>query len=390
MHLTKGEEKTLAGEEGETRRRAIEILVALGDIYGSEKLVDISSAQVSGASFKTISTAGTEFVEEFSRDSKVSVKSTLNPLGMDREKWKEMGIANDFAEMQLRIVRAYEKMGIEMTCTCTPYFVGNRPERNRHIAWAESSAVVFANSVLGAKTNKEGGPSALAAAVIGKTPYYGLHIDDNRLPRTAIKVEIELLKEDYTLLGHAIGRKIGNDVPLIVGISPEEDEHKALGAAMAASGAASMYRFDRDPSACSSFDTIEESVSIDREILMESKELLSTTTEDVDIVTLGCPHLSVKEMTEIANELEGRSPRKDLRVWFCVSRGVADRCPKQVEVMNRFGTVACDTCMVVSPLESFSKRAATDSAKAAVYLPTLCKQQVFFSSRKEILELISE
>jgi predicted aconitase len=390
MHLTSEEEKVLKGEQGETRRRAMELLVALGDLDDADRLVPITSAQLSGASYKTISDAGLEFLEEFSADAKVSVRSTLNPIGMDRDNWKEMGIPEKFARPQNKILDAYAKMDVELTCTCTPYFIGNRPNVGEDIAWAESSAVVFANSVLGAHTNKEGGPSALAAAIIGKTPYSGLHISENRKPKVSIKVDFQLTSDDYTLLGHAIGKKIGQEVPLITGVDPSEDDHKALGAAMAASGAASMYLFRANHKACGEFDTIEEKIAISENDLDDSREKLNTSHDDPDLVTIGCPHLSVRELVDIASFLKSRSPSKRCMAWFCVSRDVAKHCPEEVRILRKFGQVACDTCMVVAPLEEFSKTTATDSAKAGTYLPTLCKQKVVFAARRDLLRMVSK
>lgn len=389
MQLTRDEQGILDGDEGETKRRAMELLVALGDLDNAERLVPVDSVQISGASYKTISDAGLDFLEDFARDAKVSVRSTLNPIGMDREAWREMGIPEKFAKPQERIIDAYGRMGVELTCTCTPYFIGNRPTRGDDIAWAESSAVVFANSVLGARTNKEGGPSALAAAIIGKTPFSGLHLDENRKPKVAIRVGFQLTSDDFTLLGHAIGRKIGQEIPLITGIEPSEDEHKALGAAMAASGAASMYIARREHSACNEFDAIEEKISITEDDLDVSENMLNTADKDVDLVTLGCPHLSVREMVDIATFLKDRQPTKKCKAWFCVSRDIAKKCPEEVRIMRKFGQVACDTCMVVSPLEEFSRVTATDSAKAGVYLPTLCKQKVAFRTRRDLLRMIS-
>lgn len=390
MHLTREEERILDGEEGETRRRAMELLVALGDISKADGLVPIESAQIAGASFKTISDAGVEFLEELSADAKVTIKSTLNPLGMDREGWRDLGIDEEFAGMQMRIIDAYDRMGVELTCTCTPYFVGNRPAKDTHIAWAESSAVVFANSVLGARTNKEGGPSALAAAIIGKTPNYELQIEENRQPEVEVRVEFEPSFDDFSILGYVIGKNVGQKIPLITGLSPEEDEHKAIGAAMAASGAVSMYRFAESHKECSKFDTIEETISVEKGQLEEARESLNTSDSKPDIVTIGCPHLSVSEMKWIAQFLQGREPSEDIQTWFCVSRKIANECPNETAVMRQFGKIACDTCMVVAPIERLSRSVATDSAKAAVYLPTLCDQKVSFKSRKELLEMISK
>src|SRR5512137_631374 len=127
MHLTSEEERILAGEEGHGRQKAMELVVALGDIYGAKRLIPIASAQVSGASFKTIGDAGTKFLEDFSSEAKVSVRASLNPLGMDEKRWRQMGVSADFQKKQARIISAYKSMGVELLYTCTPYLAGNRP-----------------------------------------------------------------------------------------------------------------------------------------------------------------------------------------------------------------------------------------------------------------------
>ncbi|HPP45186.1 MAG TPA: aconitase X, partial [Methanomassiliicoccaceae archaeon] len=157
MHLDRDEEAILAGEKGEGGRRAMELLVALGDIYGAERLVPIASAHLSGVSYKTIGEGGIGLLEEMAADARVCVPTTLNPAGMDRERWKEMGISPRFADRQEHIIRCYEKLGVISDCSCTPYLGTNMPRRGQHIAWAESNALSFANSVIGARTNREGG-----------------------------------------------------------------------------------------------------------------------------------------------------------------------------------------------------------------------------------------
>ena len=184
MYLTKNEEKMLDGEEGYAVKKSMEILVALGNIYGADRLVEIGSVQVAGVSYHNLGDAGLEFLNELAEDGKVKVLTTLNPAGMDLEDWRNLGIDPEFARKQNLVIEAFSKMGIVISCTCTPYLIGNLPRYGEHIAWSESSAVTFANSVIGAKTNREGGPSALAAAFVGKTPCYGLHLDQNRVPDT--------------------------------------------------------------------------------------------------------------------------------------------------------------------------------------------------------------
>src|SRR3990170_634437 len=241
MYLTPEEEKLFNGESGPTYRKAIEILTALGDIYDADRLIPIKSAQIAGVSYKTIGDAGLEWISDLK--GKVAVPSILNPAGMDRECWKEMGISEDFAEKQERIIQAYEALGVRTECTCTPYNIfDNLAGYGDHVAWSESSAISYANSVIGARTNREGGPSALSAALVGKTANYGFHLDENRKPDILIKVEAELFDSDYGALGYIVGEMVGDRVPFFRLLSkPTKDELKALGAAMAASGAVALY-----------------------------------------------------------------------------------------------------------------------------------------------------
>ncbi len=246
MNLTKQEKDMLNGGEGKGVQKAMEILVALGEIYGAERMVEISSSQVSGVSYKNLGDAGIEFLNDWAYNgARVRVKTTLNPCGMDLKNWKKLGISEKFAENQLRIINAFKRMGIKPTCTCTPYFIGNKPKFGEHIAWSESSAVSYANSVLGARTNRESGISALASAICGRTPMYGYHLDENRKANLIVNVECELGGiSDFGALGYIIGKKAGNSVPYFIfkkNTMVNSDKLKSLGAAMAASGAVSLY-----------------------------------------------------------------------------------------------------------------------------------------------------
>ncbi|HTD80929.1 MAG TPA: aconitase X, partial [Thermoplasmata archaeon] len=152
------------------QRMSMRLLIALGEIYEADRLIPIASAHIAGASYKMVGDPGLEFIEDFAKDANVVVPSTVNPLGMDLDRWREQGIPQAFAAKQRRIADAYRRMGVLPSFSCTPYLIGLRPRRGEHVAWAESSAACFANSVLGARTNREGGPSALASAVTGITP----------------------------------------------------------------------------------------------------------------------------------------------------------------------------------------------------------------------------
>jgi predicted aconitase len=207
MRLTAEEEAMLAGDRGPAVTKAMQILVALGTIYGAEELVPVSSVQVAGVSFGNLGQAGLEFIEEWAdQGARVVVPTTLNPAGMDLEAWREMGVPEDFARPQLLVIEAYKAMGITTSCSCTPYLLGVDPQLEEHLAWSESSAVSYANSVLGARTNREGGPSALAAAITGRTANYGLHLDRNRQAQLVVHVKCEVHSvADHGALGLICG-----------------------------------------------------------------------------------------------------------------------------------------------------------------------------------------
>jgi hypothetical protein len=397
MQLSKEEEAILAGESGEGRRWAMELLVALGDIFAAEDLVPIKSAQLAGVSYKTIGEAGLRWLQDVSRISVVSVPSMLNPAGMDPHQWEAMGVDGDFAAKQRSILRAYNRMGVEPTCTCTPYLIGHLPAFGDHLAWSESSAVSYVNSAIGARTNREGGPSALAAAVIGKTPRYGLHLDENRRATAVVQVDAGGQPVDYGALGVLVGKMLGSSVPFFKGVSPKPDDMKALGAAMAASGAIALYHVEgTTPEAEGALEDGArlEAIHVSQQDLSELRESLTGAIPDrVDLVALGCPHLSLEEVEEVAARLRGKRPRPDgPMLWVCTSKEVKKRAQEAVKVIERFGRVLTDTCMVVAPVERVAKTTATNSGKAACYLPmgAFCSQRVVYGNMAELLDLVAE
>jgi len=380
----------LSGGHGEVVERSFRLLVRLGEIYGADRMVPIGSVQVAGVSYKSIGDPGLDFLEDIAeKGAKVRVPTTLNPPGMDLEDWKELGFPEDFAEKQLRIIDAFKRMGIMMTATCTPYLVGNLPRFGEHIAWSESSAVSFANSVIGARTNREGGPSALAAALCGVTPNYGLHLDENRRPSFLVKVDAELKSNsDFGALGYHVGKIVKDKVPYFWGIKDADvDQLKALGAAMAASGAVALYHVEGlTPEAGLMNPSGLEEIEVGDRELREAYEKLNTG-KDPDIIILGCPHASLKEIATLACKLEGKRLRKPL--WICTSRitkEAATRMGFTGLIEKAGGKVVADTCAVVSPIERMGYRTtAVDSGKAANYLPGFCKQQVVFKSLDDLL-----
>lgn len=377
MYLTPEEEKIFNGDRGTTYQKAIEILAALGDIYDADRLIPIKSAQIAGVSYKTIGDAGLEWISDLK--GKVAVPSILNPAGMDRECWKEMGISRDFAEKQEKILRAYEALGVRIECSCTPYHIfDNIASFGDHVAWSESSAISYANSVIGARTNREGGPGALAAALIGKTANYGFHLDENRKPDLLIKVDAKLSDSDYGALGYIAGEMVGDKVPFFrLKSIPSKDELKSLGAAMAASGAVALYYVEGVTPEADKYEAPLETITIEESQIKEVYEspcqtpYLNTGSCEPDLIAFGCPHSSPDELSKLAHLLDGKKVKKE--VWVCTSRAIKDRNPELIERIKRSGAkVFCDTCMVVSPASERFKCMMVNSGKAHKYVPNLC------------------
>ena len=369
MHLDPDDERILAGEQGETRQKMLELLIALGKVFGAERLVGIRSAQVSGASYKTIGEYGLAWLS--SLDARAVVPAVLNPIGMPRERWQEMGVEPVFAERQQAVIAAYERLGVNLECTCTPYYL-HETSFGDHLAWSESSAVSYANSVIGARTNREGGPGALAAALVGKTPCYGLHLEKNRNPQVIIEVvssDMEWSIAHYGALGYHAGKIVGNKIPFFRGITPNADQLKALGAAMAATGAVALYHVDDvTPEAKKNHFNLSalEVISI------EPAEIDSLFTEiPVEAVAVGCPHCSPAELADIARLLQGKIITKPFYVF--AAQGIIDNNQKTVDSIEKSGArVFADTCMVVSPVMEQYSGIMVNSGKALAYVPDMC------------------
>jgi predicted aconitase len=372
MELTPQEQAMLDGKEGYAVRKSMEILVALGEIFGAKRLIDVSSVQVAGVSYHNLGDAGLEFLNSLAADGKVKVLTTLNPAGMDLENWQQLGITPEFAEKQNQVIDAFERMGILVSCTCTPYLIGNLPLYGEHVAWSESSAVTFANSVLGARTNREGGPSALAAAFVGKTPCYGLHLDENRIPDIHIQVNAQLSKlSDWGALGYAIGKKAENKIPYITGIKKAElDELKSFCASVVTYGAKPLFYIKGITPGAELQTQPTNTVTIEDTDLKNAYDNINDDVSDIDFVCVGCPHCSIKEIQEIAELIRGKKVKDGVELWVATSRTakqLSDKRGYTAIIEAAGGKFACDTCMAVAPLKGRFKALATTSAKGCFY-----------------------
>ena len=376
MELTHEESQMLDGRQGRAVRKSMEILAALGEIYGAKRLVPVSSVQIAGVSYDNLGEAGLQFLEEMAENGgRVRVLTTLNPAGMDIENWQVLGIAPEFARQQQRVLAAFQRMGVTVTCTCTPYLSGNLPQFGQHIAWAESSAVCYANSVIGARTNREGGPSALAAALTGRTPAYGYHLDEARQPDLHVGVAARVQGSfQFGALGKTIGEAMQAagkpGAVYISGVtSASLEELKSFCASLATYGGAALFHMPGLTPEAASCTPPEQTVQIDQRALDRAVETLNDAAPaEVDFVSLGCPHLTIQEIARLAELLEGRQVRREF--WITTARPIkqiADRMG-YTRVIEASGVkFAVDTCCVVAPIQGRFRALATDSAKACYY-----------------------
>lgn len=398
LQLTKYEEDMYNGEYGEGKAECMEILVSLGKIYDAEKMVPITSAQVSGVSYKTIGDAGLDFVVDLGRKADVELETMLNPAGVDIENWDELGFSREFTEKQIDIIKGYESIGVMSTCTCTPYLIGNTPLLNEHVSWSESSAVCYVNSVIGARSNREGGPSALLAAIVGRTPYYGNHILDNRKADVIFDVDYNFSNEaEIGALGYYVGQIVNDRKPyFMLDNRINRNYLKSLGAALASSGAVSLYHVENVTPEYDfamnheSFSELEV-VNVDESDVKDSIDNLSTTDKIPDLVSLGCPHASISEIQKVASLLEGKKLKKDL--WICTSKAIksiSQQCGYLDVIEAAGGKLVSDTCMVVAPIEELDYEViGVNSAKAANYVPNMCKLDVVYDTVENLINMIT-
>jgi len=289
-------------------------------------------------------------------------------------------IPKDEAEGARRAMEAYDRVGAVLSWSCVPYLSENIPLYGEHVAFSESSATPYVNSVIGAYTNREAAQSALAAGIIGKTPKYGLHIKENRKGTTLIDVKASLTDEfDYTLLGYYVGKAIGYGIPVLTGIPrpPSTEELINFCAMSNTSGAISMFYMPGHTVEASTVkeafqgDTPKEKITVTDTELTEVCEELQTTGEKADFVQLGCPHYTLKQIAKVAELLEGKKVRRDMSFWVCTSattKVLADKSGYTGTIEKAGGHVVVDTCIDEPCWIAYKQRVGmTDSPKGAYY-----------------------
>ncbi len=405
MILSEYEKKLLDGTEGYPVQKSMQILVQLGEIYGAKRMIPVGKVHMPGSSIVVAGQAGTKFVEKMvDQGGRFKAFTTLNTGAVDLSAWEELGYSEETWREQMRLTHAYEKLGGLACHTCTPYLIGHTPRLGEHVAWGESSAIAFVNSVLGARTNREGGPSALAAALTGLVPEYGYHLRENRYGHIHVEVEADLAGIlDYGTLGYWTGKKTASKIPVFTGIPATVgmDQLKMLSAALASSGSVALFHVvgvtPEAPDLDSAFGhrQPEQVVRFTRDDLTETEGSLNKQQgQKISIVAIGCPHASIEEIETIAKALDGKTLSPDVDLWVTVAQPVkafAERCGFKQTIEKAGGKLVCDTCPILSPMAELAQKKgyqalATNSAKLAHYAPGQWAMPTYYGSLEKCLQ----
>ena len=398
IELTEHDRALLAGSYGKAAQVAMQIVLRMAQIQGATQLVDITQAHIDGCIYT--GPASLRFAQQLvAWGAKVRVPTTLNSISVDQRRWRELGIDPALGVPASALGDAYMAMGAQLSFTCAPYLLDSAPKAGEQIVWAESNAVVYANSVLGARTLKYPDYLDICIALTGRAPLIGCHLEDQRKARLQIELPTLGNLDDafYPLLGYHIGALAGSRIPLILGLKqqhPDLDNLKAFGAAFATTSAAPLFHIAGvtpealDPAQVTDGPLPVIKVSLE-DLLLSWHELNSARDPQVDVVSLGNPHFSLSEFAHLARLCQGRKRHPDVVLAITCGRAVLEqaRAAGHVGVLEAFGAViVSDTCwcmlgeLVIPPA---ARNLMTNSGKYAHYAPGLVGRKVHFASLAE-------
>lgn len=400
LKLTELEQSMLDGGHGPAVHLAMGILTRMAEVWCAPELMPISAAHIDSSIY--IGEAGLEFAERLaSLGAQVAVPSTLNVSGLDENHWQEWQVPRDWAVKAHRQMLAYQSMGCIPTWTCAPYQTDLRPAFGQQIAWGESNAIVFANSVLGARTERYPDLLDICCAITGRVPATGLHLTENRAGQMLfqlvdIPLELQLDDSFYPVLGHYLGKLAQDLIPVVDGLdlSPDEDQLKAMGAAMASSGAVALFHLvgitPEAPTLEAAFHNKQPTQVFEvnlNDLRQARRELTSATGEQLHMVVLGSPHFSLHEFSQLVPLLEGKRVHPDVSFLVTTSRAMAALADKAgfLSILEDFGgNITLDTCILATPmLPPQIQLLMTNSAKYSYYAPGLLGAQVTFGSMED-------
>lgn len=403
MALSSFDEALLAGEEGPASQMAMRILARMLPVFGVDRFMDVEAAHIDSTVYMGVATM--EYAERLAElGAKVRVPSTLNVSGVDEHGWQEWEVPEEVAANATRQMRAYEAMGCIPTWTCAPYQTEHAPTFGQQIAAGESNVIGYYNSVIGARTERYPDLLDICAAITGRVPAAGLHLDEGRKGTVLLRltdVPTALQEDDafYPVLGHLIGRMAPDGIPVIEGmnVQPTNDQLKAVCAGGASSGAIALFHMvGVTPEAPTTRDAFQgheppRIINVGMDELRASYRDLSTAQgERVDMVVLGSPHFSIDEFKALAPLVKGRRKADDVEFLVTCSRTVrliADHVGL-LEPIEAFGAkITVDTCPLTSPmLPERITHLMTNSAKYAYYSPGLLGVDVIYGRLTDCVE----
>ncbi len=403
LTLTGEERAVAAGERGEGAAMAMRIVADTARLMGAPRLIPVRSSPIDGALYHGDS--GTLFAEKLVEGgAKVAVRATLNVGSVDLTGCSGNRLPAHEADMARRMMRAYIKLGCEPTWTCAPYQAGHRPEKGTDVAWGESNAVVFCNSVLGARTNRYGDFMDIACAIAGRAPDYGLHRTENR--RATVVLDLSELDPGFfasevawPILGNLFGRSVGTDIGVVGGVTahPGEDALKAFGAAAASVGAVGLFHVAGVTPEAPDLETAlghrkpDGVIRVTTGMIDDTRRRLSTVgpVDHIDAVAIGSPHLSVAEFDRLERAVAGR--RLAVPLYACTGRhalAVLEKDGRRQAFEKAGVVIVADTCVVVTPIlpEKADAVLMTNSGKFAQYAPGNTGYGVLYGSLEECVE----
>ena len=409
VKLSPRDRALLDGRHGEAAQMAMRIIVRMAEVCNATDLMDVTQAHIDGCGLLNDTTL--EFAETLAaKAGKVSIPTTLNMGPLDLQNWRRFEVDEDFAAKAIRQAKAYTDMGCIPTWSCAPYQGYLTPRFCQQIAWGESNAICYANSVLGARTNRYGDFIDICAAITGRVPKCGLHLKENRKGQILLRlVEIDpaIMKSNtfFAVLGHLVGSLVEDEIPVIEGLPARasSDQLKAFCAAAASSGAVALFHAIGVTPEANTFEEAFQGGEPERVIdirlydLRKSMSDLSTAREgaNLDLVVLGCPHFSFDEFRELARLIQAQTERGqtlDPDVRFIVISSQTSYALLQrsdfLDVLTDFGIeVTLDTCIFHTPMASGNTKVImTNSGKCAYYAPGELGVEVAFGSTAECVD----
>mgnify|MGYP006314778765 FL=1 len=403
IDLTETDQALLEGAHGKAAQVAMHIVLRMAELQGARSLVDVTQAHIDGCIYT--GPASLRFAEQLVQwGATVRVPTTLNSISVDQRRWRELGIDPALGEPASALGDAYMAMGAQLSFTCAPYLLDSAPKAGEQIVWAESNAVVYANSVLGARTLKYPDYLDICIALTGRAPLIGCHLDAQR--KAGLQIELPELGElddaFYPLLGYHIGTLAGSRIPLVLGLEqrkPGLDDLKAFGAAFATTSAAPLFHIAGvTPEALDPAQVLAPDVTLAvekirlQDLLLSWRELNSARDNRVDVVSLGNPHFSLSEFAHLARLCRGRHKHPDVVLAITCGRAVLEqaRDAGHIAVIDAFGaTLVTDTCwcMLGEPvIPPAATTLMTNSGKYAHYAPGLVGRTVHFANLAECVD----